>query len=327
MRTIIGASCYDLIAQPEAKIKEFLDRLKAAGGSATEFFVVYSWYKGYKFSPFLFDHIDNQDPTLPNLWVFNVAKKNPEIMDKWDRILSWCGERLIVPFLRLGDFCSMKTRDQLRRYPYMTTIQHGTGQITGGLWGTKIRKYYAKLNDWMTTILKKRITKTRYYIIPMNEADVVKDSWDEEAANRLALDYALWYKRDLVERCGLKPTAVIQNPTRMFSEIERLSGCRMEVHGVGSYGALAAAWDAAKGKRRFPNGDGLDPLAQGFADYSKWKEPSVEQAIEMGKLIKAAKDPFGYCYIPRLIYPKNGVTEIDKADFRVVKAMRDAIGD
>jgi hypothetical protein len=316
-----------MIAQPEAKIRTFLERLKAGGGNATEFFVNYSWYKGYKFSPFLFDHLDNSDPTLPNLWVFDVSKKNKPIMDKWDRILSWCGELAIIPFLRVHDFCSMKTRDQLRRYPYMTTIQHGTGQITGGLWGTKIRKYYARLNDWLIEILERRITKTRKYIIPMNEADVVRDSWSEDDANKLAVDFALWYQDDLTRRCGLPKSAVIQNPTRMFSEIERLSGCRMEVHGVGSPEAITAAWMAAKGKRRFPNGDGLDPLAQGFADYSKWKEPSAEQATEMGKFIKAAKDPFGYCYIPRLIYPKLGVTSIDKADFRVVRAIREAIGD
>lgn len=101
----------------------------------------------------------------------------------------------------------------------------------------------------------------------------------------------------------------------------------MEVHSVGSPEAIAAAWVAAKGKRRFPNGDGLDPLAQGFADYARWKEPSVEQARAMGELIRTNKDPFGYCYIPRLIYPKLNVTSIDKADFRVVTAIREAIGD
>ena len=308
--TYIGTSVYEIITQDLEAIKTFLKKLHDAGGNATEMFFIFTWWGGEQFQPYPIVGQKEEDGIISPLC--DLSQWNLLAWAKWKQIFKSCAENKITPFIRIHDFCSLKDRIGKRKYCFINNVQREKGELHGGVWEAPVRKYYSRVNQVLINKLKDAGVK-EYFIIPMNEADVVDGSWSEEEKNRVNIDFHSWYLKDLTSR-GVPKSHIIMNPSRNIKEIEAL-GCRLEYHGVNSPETLKLG--LAKFSKGFPNGDGRDSFAKGRADYQNWKEPSVSQAKAMGKLLKGT---FGYCYFNRAT-ESNKKCDIARAKFDVVKAL------
>jgi len=329
----LGTSCYQAITFPSMAIYWFIEQIKKAGGNMTEFFLCFSWQKGWLYSPFeLIDFIKDDaypDDIFP---LFDLKKFNKIITEKWGLIFEWCKLNEIVPFIRIQDFCSLKDRYYKRHYPFRSNKQRLiTKTLTGGMWGEKIRKYYHKLNKWLVWLL--RITKhEEFFIIPMNEADVLDSGWSEEEKDKRILDFYKWYIEDL-RKLGVKKEQIIISTSRNFSELAKLD-CVMEIHGINSDKSLYNMLQSypcifpISPHLLFPNGDGIDEEAKGRSgDKLNKREPSKAQAEKMAEMILES-GLFGYAYFNRAIEQplrKGESADICRAKFDILKTMADVI--
>jgi hypothetical protein len=158
---------------------------------------------------------------------------------------------------------------------------------------------------------------TDYYIVPWNEFDVIMNGWSEDEADSIALQEMKWWTNVLRDR-GVKADKIIISTSRM-AEMMSTWGYKMELHGVNSPRALDDAYIYSC-EPIFPNGDGIDPNAEGRqGDVAYKREPSVAQAKEMKRLIGYWKS-FGYLYFNRNV--ENGTpTNLRRAEFDVLKAL------
>jgi hypothetical protein len=99
----------------------------------------------------------------------------------------------------------------------------------------------------------------------------------------------------------------------------RALGARIEIHGCASPEVMRDYISTFGGGRLlFPNGDGTDKYAKGINDGRPgYTEPSYEQAVEMGKIMKK-KGLFGYIFKGRKFRRSQ---DLRKADFIAVKGL------
>jgi len=291
MKTLIGTSIYELVKYPIEDSLWFLDQASAKGANAFELFLIWSWWLGYAWEPYLIHHWKDEDGIHSP--VFDLSKWNGPMWGKLNALLTRGRENKMIPIIRIHDFCSLKNRIDKRAYCFINNIQREgppvwTGpQLSGGIWEVPVRAYYHKLHvKLLDTLHASGIN--RFYLVPMNEADVIRNSWTEAEARERQIDFHKWYIQDLMS-LGVKKSQLIMSVSMCYDTIAKM-GCRMELHGINSNERLIT------GPRLFPNGDGHDDKARGIADYMNWKEPSIAQAKAMAPLLKGT---FGYAYINR----------------------------
>ncbi len=282
-----GASIYELIQQQRDEVYDFLHELKRAGGNATEIFLVHS-LAGNTFQPYWYD--GNK---------FDLDAWNGEYWACLNFFFYECQKLGIVPFIRIQDYCSIKRSECNKYYAFMNNKQGFTNVYDRGLY-----KHYSKLNKRLLKELEDAGIK-KYFIVPINECD--------GSSNEVRIfntEYLRWWGYNA------SINIIISTDPRHFKSLKSL-GCRYEIHNVANVTELMIVAECY-GKDIFPNGDGCH--GDGIESWNGYREPSVEQARELGKYIRD-NDMFGYCYKMRSVLAKKGKIDMSRADFSVLRAL------
>ena len=284
-----GASVYELIQMEVELIKAFLKQLKKAGGNATEIFLIHS-HDGNTFQPYAWDG--------KSFWldVWNEA-----FWDKFRYFLRSCKELGIAVFIRMGDWCSVKNPELAKFYCFLNNVQGFTSVYDAGLY-----PYYSILNARILKELKDAGVE-QFFIIPMSECDGGR--YDVEWFNE-------WYVYDLLNQ-GIHVGQIILSADPKHFDWLRDLGCRLEVHGIADMADLVTAIQLY-GNNIFGNGDGCN--GNGIQSYNGYGEPSIDQAIELGKHIRN-NDLFGYIYKAREGYQTRGEVHPELVKFSALKAL------
>ena len=329
----IGLSFYQIITATREAIVWFLDQLVEAGGNVTEAFVLGSWGGLEDWQPFE----RRKDSTYPDYpLVYDLSKWRPEVWDKWQFFFEECFKRNILLILRLHDWCSMKNGASLKKLAFRACVQRdglfkenlmGQPPLTGGLWGEPIRWWYRERfnKPLAAAILTARENTASTFdvawpiIVPMNEADVLKNADETESwADQANLKFHTFYQSNAGSIFG---DGMIISTSRSFGLLAAL-GERMEIHGCNSPERLLQYEQRYRYYEWWPNGDGPDPYAMGAeGDNISKRLPSISQAKDMGKIIDD-KRLWGWCGFAR---ETEHVTPayIRLAKFDVVRAMRE----
>ena len=286
-----GASVYELIQMEIELIKAFLKQLKKAGGNATEIFLVHS-HNNNTFQPYKYDRQKKQ---------FDLEVWNPMYWVSFKCFLTTCKIFGIVPFIRIHDWCSIKNPELAKYYCFLNNVQGFTSVYDEGLY-----PYYSILNARIPKELKDAGVE-QFFIIPMSECDGGR--YDVEWFNE-------WYVYDLLNQGIHVGQIILSADPKHFDMIEDLE-CRLEVHGIADVEDLVTAIQLY-GNNIFGNGDGCN--GNGIQSYNGYGEPSIDQAIELGKYIRN-NNLFGYCYKLRSAYKTKGEVHIELADFSALKAL------
>ncbi|MCK5344303.1 MAG: hypothetical protein KAR20_12905 [Candidatus Heimdallarchaeota archaeon] len=301
----IGASYYSLQIEKTVDIKWFLEQVRINGGNATEIFLNFTWplaksdpwksysTSGWKFTPYKivgeWSESKFGDYKFP---MFDLDRWDPKTWRRLKTIFEECRKNGIALFIRIQDYCSIKDPFYKRHYPYNkgSNIQ----QYSGGTYEDGIRPHYKKFNRKLMDTLQAADLK-HYFIIAMNEADVLGDDPDEWKDETL-IDFHQFYWDDL-SSLGLKKEQFIINidreiPRKHFRDL----AYRIELHGINSPKRLRETY-AESGTFIFPNGDGPDPYALGIPAANGMREASFEQGVEMGGIIREIDG--WHCYLLR----------------------------
>ena len=302
----IGGSYYQLLTESIPNIKAYIKKLHEHGGNATEIFLNFTWSNGWKHS--LYKQVGTwSEPDRYGDYKFPMFDLDKWNIDTWAKlkvIMEECEANGIALFMRIQDYCSMKDPFEKRHYPYNkgSNIQ----EYTGGTWGKPIQKYYKEFNrKLIQTISESGLN--HYFIVPMNEADVLGEDSDEWK-DRACQDFHAWYV-DNLSTLGVNEKQLIinihrDNPRKYFEDLNY----RIEWHWIASPQSLQARYNES-GLNIFPNGDGAND-GKGIK-AGNYREPSKAQAIEIGKKLKGK---FGYCYFLRST-EKGAIGDVTKANF------------
>lgn len=316
------ASFYQLLISTPEEIVEFIGRLHEHGASGTEIFLNFVWplaksspwksypTSGWKFS--LYEQVGTwSEPKFGDYKfpTFDLDKFREESWDKLQLIMEECKKNGIALFMRIGDYCSLKEPFYKRHYPYNngSNIQN----YTGGNYGEPIRKWYKRFNrKLMQTIVKADLK--HYFIIPMNEADVIGDD-SNEWKDKALREFHQFYIDDFRSR-GVKKNQIIlnihrENPRKHFAGLKY----RIQYHWINSLKALQERIDKS-GTYIFANGDGPDPYGLGIKSFNGNHEPSYEQGKQMGQILGGQPDVW-YGYYLRSTEQKKGKESVELANF------------
>ena len=316
------ASFYQLLIATPEEIVEFIGRLHEHGANGTEIFLNFVWplaknapwksylTSGWRFS--LYEQVGTwSEPKFGDYKfpMFDLDKFREESWDKLQLIMEECKKNGIALFMRIGDYCSLKAPFYKRHYPYNngSNIQH----YTGGNYGEPIRYWYKKFNQKLMETIAKAELK-HYFIIPMNEADVIGDDSNEWKDNVLR-EFHKFYVKDFMDREVKKNQIIINihrdNPRKYFEDL----GYRIEWHWINSPKALQERIDKS-GTHIFANGDGPDPYGLGIHSFNGNHEPSHKQGKQIGQILGKQPDVW-YGYYLRSTEPKKGKESVKLADF------------
>jgi len=164
------------------------------------------------------------------------------------------------------------------------------------------------------SILNARILKEledagieKFFIVPMSECD------GED------IDVITFYQKyifNLLHQGAPDNQIIISADKRHFEELQKL-GNRLELHGIADLEDFVTAIQLY-GSNIFGNGDGCN--GNGIQSYNGYGEPSIDQAIELGKYIRN-NNPFGYLFKARSGYQTKGEVHIELADFSALRAL------
>ena len=293
-----GCSIYEACQQTPEKIRTFLQKLKDAGGNATEIFLIHS-HDDNTYQPYPFNFHSGK---------FDLDEWNGAFWGKFQYFLASCKELGIVPFIRIHDFCSIKRKEISKFYCFMNNVQEFTSVYDKGLC-----PYYSKLNKRIIEELMAMGVK-KFFFIPMSECDgSVKEVYD---FNAWYVNNLFGYVNNLLARIVPQDQIIISADLKHFDKLKKLE-CRLEVHGIADVEDLVTAIQLY-GNNIFGNGDGCN--GNGIQSYNGYGEPSIDQAIELGKYIRN-NNLFGYCYKLRSAYKTKGEVHIELADFSALKAL------
>ena len=318
----VGTSFYQMDSFPIKDIKWFLDNVAKAGGNATEFFLLHTWYKPLH-QPWIQrgTYTDNKFPGIKfPLW--DLDQFNEKKWDKWRNIFIYCKLKGIIPFVRIEDFCSFKSALEKRYYFNYASYQRHVLKPKKGKawWEAETIRQRSRLNKKLIQTLKEAGCG-KYFLVPMSEAGSL-DGMAEER-DKAVVDHHKWAIADL-RKHGCPKGKIIISTTRAFDELKKL-GCKMEIHGCNSDVMLKEIIKKYGTAKIFPNGDGIDKNAKGRrGDKPSKREPSKAQGYKMGGLIKK-HNLFGYCYFNRnteRLCREGGGTQIRRAKFDVLKVIR-----
>jgi len=303
-----GCSIYELAQQDTGEMIYFLQKLKEAGGNATEIFLIHS-HDGNMLQPYYY----NGDRTG-----FNLNDWNETFWNQLHHFLTACKDLGIVPFIRIHDWCSIKNSELAKFYCYLNNVQGFTSVYDAGLY-----PYYSRLNARILKELKDTGIE-KFFIIPMSECDGSKDDVDFFTVWYISVSlYYIYYSsyvKNLLNRGVSQDQIIISAATKHFDRLMNL-GCRLEVHGIADVEDLVTAIQLY-GNNIFGNGDGCN--GNGIKSWNGYGEPSIDQAIELGKYIRN-NNPFGYLFKARSGYQTKGEVHIELADFSALKALAGGI--
>lgn len=332
----IGTSCYQAIVFPLDEVEAFIKNVALNEGNCTEFFLVFTWpikksepygsysYSGWRFQPYKIACYE-PDPDRYGDYQFpmsDLKSFREEIWEKWTRIFEFCEKYGVAPIVRIQDYCSVKDPFYKRHYAFNRNIQKGhcghSKILTGGMWGEPIKPHYSDLNRRLIQALE-AASVTKYFIVPMNEADVLNGSWSggEAKRNERCIDFHKFYIDDL-RSLGCPKDRIIINTSRAFNELRKL-GHVMELHGVNSDITMRKYIEEFGTDKITLNGDGPDSYAEGRqGDKASKREPSIAQAEKM-RLLIIENNILMYCYFNRDI--EHGIPDIKRAKFDVLRAL------
>jgi len=113
-----------------------------------------------------------------------------------------------------------------------------------------------------------------------------------------------------------KDQIILSADSKHFDRLKSL-GCRLEVHGIEDVVGLRFAINNF-GENIFPNGDGCHGM--GIQSYNGYGEPSIDQATELGKYIRA-NNGFGYLFKAREGYQTQGEVHPELVKFSALRAL------
>ncbi len=346
-RRYIGTSVYQLVIYPWDDIVWFLNECKSHGATCSEIFFDFTWQGGYRWQPFdlvgKWEELEkdgknwlhlvyntapekwiemkpDEKPSYPGTWfpLFDLTKFDETAWAKWIRMFQLFKELNLTLFIRVMDQCSLKDAVEKRYNAFRSNVQrldHKT--LTGGLYGEPIKQYYQALCNRLVAELMK--VGVDYFIVPWNEFDVIKNGWTDEDADRIALGCMSWWV-DMLEDLGVKKDRIIISTSRKYETMASW-GYRMEVHGCNSDYTMTQYCNDFN-EPVFFNGDGPDfyGRAMGEAgDKPNKREPSVNQAVAMGRLIED-RDLFGYATFNRPV-EQTDPSNLSRAKFDVLEAL------
>jgi hypothetical protein len=288
------------MAASKAEITTLFKELKKSGGNITKFFLHRTWpshvvggtayYKegqpmGHQQCIYrkVSEHADPEKYPGMVFPLFDLEQWDPENIGKLQHIFNEAARLSVALIMVIHDFCSIKTGQRKRCYPYdacqqgqelANTLGLGhsehVGFITGGRYHPgeerdHVRWWYARELDKIFELLKAAGNPEMYFLV-MSEADYLNPGDTPEAEqDRQLIDLHRWYKTQLNKR-GVANDHMIINTSRagakMMADAE-LSKCLFEVHGCNSPEQLK------KIKAEYPavnvvgNGDGPDDHALG----------------------------------------------------------------
>ena len=285
-----GCSIYELVQQDTGEMIYFLQKLKEAGGNATEIFLFHS-HDGNMLQPYYY----NGDRTG-----FNLNDWNETFWNQLHHFLTACKDLGIVPFIRIHDWCSIKNSELAKFYCYLNNVQGFTSVYDAGLY-----PYYSRLNARILKELKDTGIE-KFFIIPMSECDGERNNVEW---------FNIWYAENALLNNWIEQLIISADP-KHFDKLMNL-GCRLEVHGIADVEDLVTAIQLY-GNNIFGNGDGCN--GNGIKSWNGYGEPSIDQAIELGKYIRN-NDLFGYIYKAREGYQTRGEVHPELVKFSALKAL------
>jgi hypothetical protein len=349
---LIGMTAYSLIKYPIVDIEWFLCELVKAGGNATEPLLITAWdktwpwqpYKVMKFETEMWKDKDwNTEGPDYGFPVFDLTKWNEDAWAKWRQVFDLCKKMNLTLSIRVQDFCSRKDNFLERHWCYWSNVQSWRwgGMMSGGYlhWPIGLAEYEGKKYIWphydkliAKLIAALKVSGVKYYLEDWNELYWTPGSQvsPEAPADDIYENEVHRWFLDKFEEYGCPPHHRIANPQRgkrdsagYKLQTQRLLalGAIIEHHGCASPETMREIVQLhGKGRRVFPNGDGMDQYAKGINDGRKYyTEPSYAQAVTMGKLIKT-NNLFGYIYKGRKF---RKAQDLRAADFTAVKGLRD----
>jgi hypothetical protein len=296
----------------------------------TEVFVCFGWDLGAEWSPLkrIGTWKEDDGTEFP---LFTLKEFDDLVSLKWVQIFRMMKDREIAPYIRIHDFCSLKDWHSKRRYCFRSFKELEEmgmgGNVIGGIWpplesGWREQEqylwvWYHRLNEHLIRLTKEAGVFEFARFIPMNEADYISDPGDsEEKKDEKVIDFHRFYMESLTS-LGVKKENILFSVSRAEEKLKTF-GCVFEIHGINSPQRLR---EALAGEIIFPNGDGPDPYAEGMESFDGYKSPSVEQALEMRRIL--LESPVKrYAFLSRE-YEKTRETNLRRIDyeFRVLKAL------
>ncbi len=324
----IGASFYQGIIATLRQWLDFCRKIAENFGNCSEIFLCFNW-ADWRQQPYKLLREDFSDPphVIP-LW--DLDQWNDAFWLKLREMFAAMKYYNIRPFIRILDFCSIKGKmadgmDAKRRFCFRSNKQRLIDHnLPGGLWGAPIRAHYAKLIEKLIVTLEAAgWSRTDPFYSLWNEGDVLDPETFPEGADRALFNQYKWWV-DFMLGMGIPVRHLIVNVSRPKTDLwmrAEFPSIVIERHKCASPQKMIEIYGGGGGSPMFPNGDGPDPYALGRAgDKPDKREPSVEQAREMRKLILADGGHLGYCYFLRST-EQVSPPDITRAEFDVLRAL------
>lgn len=343
---LIGMTAYSLIKYPWEEIEWFFRELVKAGGNATEALFVTTWDDTWRWQPFQIvgwekEMWKDKDWNIggPNYEfpIFDLTKWDGAVWAKWRKIFDLAKRLNLTLCIRVQDFCSRKDNFLERHWCFWSNIQSWRwgGPMSGGylrwpLGEGHIWPHYDRLNAKLIAELK--ASGVKYYLEDWNELLWTPGSQvpiEAPADDIYENEVHRWFFENFKSH-GCRADHLLASPQRgrpgsatYKTQVERLLilGAIIEHHGCASPETMREYMRLhGKGRRNFPNGDGGDQYAKGINDgRPNYTEPSLSQAVEMGRIVKA-NNLFGYIYKGRKFRKAQTLLA---ADFTAVRGLRD----
>ena len=306
----LGTSFYQWITENEENTRWFAGQLKKNRVNATEIFLHFTWSNGWKNSFYkqvgTWSEDKFGDYEFP---MFDLNQRNEATWSKLKLIMELCRDNGIALFMRIQDYCSIKDPFEKRHYPYNNGSN--TQEYSGGQWGEPIKYWYSVFNQQLIQLIK-LVRLEHYFIIAMNEADVLGDDWPggETEKDLVCHGFHKFYVDDFI-RLGVKKSQLIMCIDRPNVRADFASqDYWLEIHGIASPESLANAYQQY-GNNIFPNGDGAT-CGHGFSSHG-YSEPDCSQMCDMWKMIQD-NNWIGFLYFLRRTEETENAS-ILKADF------------
>jgi hypothetical protein len=323
-------------------IEAYFKGLQAAGATLTEAFVIYTWGGGWRnqIHRIIGYDYDRDEATGQPVAAYgdykfphwDLESWNDAALTKWRDICALAKKYGLTLSLRLHDFCSLKDGFEKRHYPFSggkRNLQHQQGKYDSGMWAWdssgnphgfdeshKIGPYYRTFLKVFIPLVQE--SGVDYRVVPMNEADVLGDP--ESGRTERCVAWTDWHLNALAA-IPVDAEKILISTSRGYEAFSKLR-YTMELHGVNSPQALQSVIDHFGTANIFPNGDGPDSNAQGrVGDKPGKREPSVAQAVEMARILKAnGMNKYAYFH-RRWDRGKRPGTDTDEDYYDAIRAM------
>ncbi len=326
----IGSSILQLMAASKEQITALFMELKKSGGNISKFFLHRTW-PSHAVGGTAFDRngqpmgqqqciyrkvSEHSDPEkYPGMVfpLFDLEQWGAENIGKLQHIFGEAARLGVALILVIHDYCSIKTGQRKRCYPFdacqqgqelaktlgLPASEH-VGFITGGRYheGTgrdHLRFWYARELDKIFALLVEAGNPEIFFLI-MSEADYLNPGDTPEAEqDRLLISLHRWYRTELNKR-GVRDDHIIINTSRAGAKMmadPELRNCLFEIHGCNSPEQLRKIKAEYPAANVVGNGDGPDDHALGVLGGigNSGRNCSPAQATDMAGIMITAAIP------------------------------------